>query len=547
VVVRPRRQTVASRCCASEPVYNRGVLQRRAFLPVLLILASCVDRGPGPQGKKIDPSYVRDNVLKEVPAGIDHVDVDLGGKVTYVGSRLVYPDGRDASIGLAPGGTIRVISYWQVKQPVGRGWKIFRLVRGGPTSADFMNLGPTDIEIGHPLHTWKAGEVIQDAQDITLRPDWRSQTATLYIGLVADGGHQLGDRMAASGPNTLDRAVVARTINVDLTKAPPPQGTVYVPHALGPITIDGIAGEPGWGAAAASPELATADGSSDPVGKALARMTWDEQNLYLFVQISDSDVFSSFKTHDEPIWKQDCVEMFIDADGNRRGYVELQVNPNNTTFDSFFATTRAQPGDEKWDSGMVTAVKVRGTADKGGDADQGWDVEIAIPLAAVKGRDMGMGVILPPSVGHRWRMNVVRVDYRSNGGNPAVASWNRIGYGDFHALDRMLTVVFADSNGSITPGPGSVMGSGSGAGSAMGSGAGSAMGSGAGSAMGSAAVAPGSATPLVVKGNVSAPAAPAADSAAAAKTNRAPAPPTTPAAPAAGSAAAGSASGSAAH
>ena len=55
--------------------------------------------------------------------------------------------------------------------------------------------------------------------------------------------------------------------------------------------------------------------------------------------------------------------MFIDADGNRRGYVELQVNPNNATFDSWFATTRAQPGDRAWDSGMVTAVKVRGTAE----------------------------------------------------------------------------------------------------------------------------------------------------------------------------------------
>lgn len=493
-------------------MYNRGVLPR--YLQILLgvVLVSlgpaCVDRGPGPQGKKIDPSYIRENVLKDVPAGIERVDVDLGGKVTYVGSKLVYLDGRDVSAPLAPGGSVRIISYWQVKQPVGRGWKIFRLLRGGPTSADFMNLSPTDIEIGHPVHTWKAGEVIQDTQDIILRPDWRSQTATLYVGLVADGGHQLGDRMAASGPNTLDRAVIARTIQVDLTKAPPPQGTVYIPHAAGPILVDGLAGEPGWGTAATSPELSTADGSSDPVGKTIARMTWDEQNLYLFVQITDTDVFSSYKTHDEPIWKQDCVEMFIDADGNRRGYVELQVNPNNTTFDSFFATTRAQPGDEKWDSGMVTAVKMRGTADKGGDTDQGWDVEIAIPLTAVKGRDAAMGVRLPPNVGDRWRLNVVRVDYRSNGGNPAVSSWNRIGYGDFHALDRMLTVVFADQSGSITP-----TAQGAGAGSASGSATGSATGSGSAAVVppstGSAAVAPpttGSATVVPpLTGNVAVP------------------------------------------
>lgn len=422
-------------------------------LLLLALVAGCVDRGPGPKGKKIEASYVRNNLLTTVPNDIERIDVDLGGKVTYVGSKIAYADGKPPTTPWAPAQSIRIVHYWQVKEPVGKGWRIFRLVRGQPGTVDFMNLGQTDMEIGHPPHKWKAGEIIQDTHDIVLRPDWRSTKATLYVGLVADGGNQLGDRMAASGPRVVDRAVVARTIEVDLSKAPPPAGTVHVPRATGAIVIDGVATDPGWATAATSAELVSAEGSPDSNGRAIARMTWDETNLYVFVQITDTDIFSQYKAHDEPIWKQDVVELFIDADGNRRGYVELQVNPNNTTFDSFFATTRAQPGDETWDANMVTAVKVRGTADKAGDADQGWDVEIAIPLAAVKGRDEAMGVRIPPQVGDRWRMNVVRVDYRSNGGNPAVSSWNRIGYGDFHALDRMLTVVFADPQGGIVAKP----------------------------------------------------------------------------------------------
>ncbi len=493
----------------------------RTSLLLVLAVAACVDRGPGPKAKKIDPGYVKENLLREVPAGIDRLDVDLGGKVVYLGSKLVYLDGKNPATPLAPGGAVRVVSYWQVKQPPGRGWQIFRLIKGAQMSADYMALPQSDMEIGHPVRTWKAGEIIQDAPDIVLRPDWRSPTATLQIGLIADGGHQLGDRMQATGqPGTVaDRAIIAQTITVDLTKAPPPLGTIHVPHAAGPITIDGIGTEPGWANAVASTDFVTADGSPDPVGKTMARMTWDEQNLYLFVQVTDTDVFSSYKTHDDPIWKQDCVEMFIDADGNRRGYVELQVNPNNTTFDSFFATTRAQPGDEKWDAGMVTAVKVRGTADKGGDADQGWDVEIAIPLAAVKGRDEGMHVRLPPQVGDRWRLNVVRVDYRSNGGSPSVASWNRIGYGDFHALDRMLNVVFADATGAITPGASTQGAQGSGAGSAAVPATGSAAGSGSAtgsasapgprsrSAAGSAASGSAAPAPIVAPGKAIAPGA----------------------------------------
>jgi Carbohydrate family 9 binding domain-like len=441
----------------------------------LVAWGACVDKGPGPQPKKIDPSYVAEHLLAGPPAGeFPRLEVSLGGKVVYVGNTV------DKAV-VAPGQTVRVTHYWRVVQPVGPGWRVFALVRGAPNTADFMNLPATDMQIAHGPATWKAGELIEDIQDITLRPDWHSATATLYAGLIAAGEHGIGDRMAASGPHTEDRAVIARVIDVDLSKAPPPPGTVYVPRAVEPILVDGVASEPAWAAAATSPELATAEGSADPVGKAIAKLTWDDQFLYAFVSVTDSDVVSEYKNHDEPLWKQDCVELFIDADGNRRGYVELQVNPNNATFDSWFATTRAQPGDVRWDSGMQTAVKLRGTTNPG-DTDQGWDVEIAIPWQAVRGRDEAMAVHLPPQIGDRWRLNVVRVDVRTGDKIQQASSWNRISSADFHALDRMLTAVFADASGSIHP---SAAGAGSNAGTTMNAGGASAAmaGSGAGAAM----------------------------------------------------------------
>jgi hypothetical protein len=457
----------------------------------LVASVGCVDQGPGPQPKKLDPSYVAEHLLARPPTGERlRLEVPIGGKVVYVGNSIDRPS-------VAPGQTVRVTHYWRVISPIGPGWKVFTLVRGAPNTADFMNLPATDMEIAHGPASWKAGELIEDVQDVTLRPDWRSATATLSVGLIAIGAHGAGDRMAASGAHTQDRAVIARVIDVDLSKAPPPPGTVHVPRAPGPITIDGVASEPAWAAAATSPELATAEGSADPVGKATARLTWDDEFLYAFVSITDSDIVSEYKNHDDPLWKQDCVELFIDADGNRRGYVELQVNPNNATFDSWFATTRAQPGDPSWDSGMLTAVKLRGTTVPG-DTDQGWDAELAIPWQAVRGRDEAMAVRLPPQVGDRWRLNVVRVDVKTGDKNQQASSWNRITSADFHALDRMLTAVFADSTGSIVAAPlgapagaGSASGAPAGVGSASGSaaGVGSASGSaaGAGSASGSAA------------------------------------------------------------
>jgi hypothetical protein len=278
---------------------------------------------------------------------------------------------------------------------------------------------------------------------------------------------------------------------------------VHVPRAQGEITIDGLAGEPSWASAATMPEFAAAEGSREPNGKTTAKLLWDDENLYVYASILDTDIYSEFTQQDDPLWKADCVEVFIDADGNRSGYVELQVSPNNVTFDSWFAGPRSSRGDEAWDSGMRTAVKVSGTGNVKNDGDRGWEVEIAIPLAAVKGRADAMQVAIPPAVGDRWRMNVVRVDRQSKGEIASVSSWNQIGMSDFHALDRMLTVVFADATGSILPAQPAAPGggeSGSVAPSATQGSAAPAQGSAAPS-QGSAAPAQGSAAPTPSQGS----------------------------------------------
>ncbi|MDB4963682.1 MAG: putative lipoprotein [Myxococcales bacterium] len=419
-----------------------------------LIGGGCVDQGSGPQPKRVDPGFVGKHLLQAPPPMTATLDVTLGGKVVYLGNTI---DVERA----VPGAALKITHYWKVLAPVGPGWQVFSLLRGEPNKPDFMNLPATEMQRAHGPATWTPGEIIEDEQEIFVRPDWRSHEATLLVGLIQVGAHGVGDRMAATGAQVKDRAVIAHKLDVDLSKAPPPPGTVNVPYARGPIAIDGMALDEGWMGVAQSPDWLTAEGSPEPVGKATGRMTWDEQNLYVFANVVDSEVFSEFKNQDDPLWKQDAIEMFIDADGNRRGYVELQVNPNNATFDSWFAQGRAAKGDEAWDSGMVTAVKL--------NPNQGWDVEIAIPWAAIKGKDDAMSVRLPPQVGDRWRMNLVRVDKKTAAQNPTASSWNRITYQDWHGLDRMLTVVFADIAGGVVPGtnvrplppPGTGAGSGS--------------------------------------------------------------------------------------
>src|SRR5688572_5216091 len=281
---------------------------RLALVAILAI--GCVEQGPGPQPKKIDPTYVQDHLVSAAPAGITKFDVAVGeGIAIYLGNKL------DRTT-IAPGQAITITHYWKVLRSPGPQWKVFTLVRGPAGTADFMNLPSTDMQIAHGPGTWEPGEIIEDIQTIHLRPDWRSKEATVLVGLIEQGKHGTLDRMSVAGPRTKDNTIVAAVLEVDLSRAPPPKGTIHITRTQGPIAIDGAASESGW-LGIPHAELVTAQGGQDPTGKAVARMTWDDQYLYLFVSITDTDIVSPFKQQDDPLWKGDCVEIFIDADGNR--------------------------------------------------------------------------------------------------------------------------------------------------------------------------------------------------------------------------------------
>jgi Carbohydrate family 9 binding domain-like len=372
-----------------------------------------------------------------VEADVDAVDAVDATAATAAGEPSVPPLPPKAPkagplTALIPGEPVRIRHFWRVLRPPGDHLRVFTYVRGDGASPDFMNLDDSPMRSAHPPESWRAGEIIQDAQSFVLRPDWRAPSATILVGLMRRGGHGLTDRVVVKRGAAQANAAVVVTLPVDLSKAPPPPGTVRVEKTSSPIVVDGRGDEPAWTATPWSSDFPTAEGSPEPTGLARAKLSWDEANLYALVHVEDSEVASPYTQHDDPLWKADCVELFIDADGNRQQYIELQVNPNNAQFDSYFATTRAQPGDLTFSSGMTTQV-VRGGA--------GWDVELAIPWPAVRGMDPAMAVRLPPQPGDQLRLNVVRVDKRATAKNVTASSWNRITYADFHALDRMLTVV----------------------------------------------------------------------------------------------------------
>ena len=125
-----------------------------------------------------------------------------------------------------------------------------------------------------------------------------------------------------------------------------------------------------------------------------AKILWDNRNLYFAFENADTDVWSTLTKRDDKLWTQEADEIMIDADGNGQTYIELQVAPNGTIFDTYLPTVRKyedsiNPKRKQfdWNSRVKAAVKVDGTLNKREDQDKSWTVELALPLADVNGLD----------------------------------------------------------------------------------------------------------------------------------------------------------------
>jgi len=413
----------------------------------MLPLYACVEQSQEPQPTEEDVQGARVHVLSKPPAprypsqGV--LQNSTSGRVAYLGVDVDTDN-------VTPGQPFTLTHYFRVEQPAPEGWRLFVHLdspdRRAHLTADHVPVGGK-----YPVHRWQAGEIIRDIHKVVVPATWPVDKVQIYVGLWKGQARYT----VASGRQDGQNRLLAVELPVRGVAAPSPAPLKrLLVRRLTPgtgITVDGKLDEPAWkDAASTGPFVNTLDGSPAEAGRASsARALWDQNNLYVAFEFQDSDVWNTLEKHDDKLWLQDAAELFIDADGDRRTYIELQVSPRNVTFDSWLPTYRAN--DNAWDAPTVTAVQVQGTVNKSDDKDTGWTVEMQIPLTAARGRLENMRGV-PPTVGTEWRVNFFRMDHLT--GKPHGATgWSPPLVGDFHALDRFGVLVFADEQGQLTPPP----------------------------------------------------------------------------------------------
>ncbi len=425
----------------------RNLAIRLAVVPMLLVLGACVEQQPDKPSAD-DLKIAQQNLLSSPPAPRYPVNADLDGKVVFLGmdvDPLPAEGGKDLTL----------TQYWKVVAAPGDGWKTFTHVEG-PGKQSYVNADHVPIDGKYPVSVWKAGDIIRDVHTVKLPDAWSYPVVEVYVGLWRGS-----TRMPVkTGAHDNEGRVLAASIPVRAAAAETRKRYVARFVAKGP-KLDGKLDDAVWTAAASTgPFVNTMTGAPvQPMMHTEAKLLWDKKNLYVGFENTDDDVWTDLGKRDDKLWTEEADELMIDADGNGRTYIELQVAPNGNIFDTYLPSPRRYEDtvDPKlkpfsWNSKMIAKVHVDGTLNKRDDQDKGWTTELALPLEDVKGMDDKSAVRLPPQPGDVWRINMYRMDL-PKGKPQQAAGWSPPMVGDFHALARFGELVFADADGKPVPPP----------------------------------------------------------------------------------------------
>ncbi len=193
---------------------------------------------------------------------------------------------------------------------------------------------------------------------------------------------------------------------------PSEQYVVYRTDA--PVLLDGKADEPDWQRAEWTADFVDIEGENKPrpLYRTRMKMLWDTGNLYLYAELEEPDIWAYYKEHDQIIFQENDIEVFIDPDGDTHNYFEFEVNAQNTLFDLFLPKPYRNGSRPlvTWNaSGFESAVSIDGTLNNPTDTDTKWGVEMKIPFSDLRTDEQ----VEVPVDGQIWRINFSRVEWRT--------------------------------------------------------------------------------------------------------------------------------------
>jgi putative heme-binding domain-containing protein len=212
-----------------------------------------------------------------------------------------------------------------------------------------------------------------------------------------------------------------------------------IQRASSPIVIDAKLDEPAWRDARPMGDFTFNWYESGVKEQTVAKMLWDDDNLYVSWYVHDKHISAFEKQRHGPVSKDDCVEIFIAPNPDKpKNYYTWEINAIGTMLNrnkSDWYTLGAT-----WEpEGVEYRATFQGAGKKEeSPGDDHWIVEMKVPFRNFI-RDAAH---TPPSEGDEWRLNVNRIGGKTN---RQLSSWSPIPppLTGFHSPEAFGRIVFA--------------------------------------------------------------------------------------------------------
>ncbi len=391
---------------------------------LISVLLCCRDEqaGPKPQRQSAQMRAVGVKTVEKLPP------VTFSSGATWANQTVTYLGAQVEPTNARPGQEVTVRHFFQSTQAAPKGFRFFAHLVDADSLQQLANVDHEIQQGAAPLGTWPPGAIVEDVHRFVLPAG--AHRLQVMIGFWNDTGRLPVDTQGLSDGAARVRGPSFTGSAQDDLKEYQAKRVAKAPK------IDGVLDDAVWKDVPVEILVTSFDGQKTRA-KTTFQIAYDDENLYVAFDCEDADVWGTFRKKDDPIYTEDAVEVFFDADGDGRTYNELQVSPHNVNFDASFVARRSDlDAAKRWESGMQSAVFIRGTLDDD-KADEGWSAELRIPIKSLTAVPH-----VPPQPGDVWRFNAYRLEHFVRRENIEGQAFSPLFVGDFHALNRFARLRF---------------------------------------------------------------------------------------------------------
>ena len=281
-------------------------------------------------------------------------------------------------------------------------------VRGGSTKLRFIygiqNKGYNNLQMdikkkekGHWYHVlvgWSEEKIVMqlDGEEKELEVDPRIVPVENFKNMRL--GFTKGCPIA-EGLTDIDTLIIYDRSPEELSR------TEHLPYVVvgrrkGEIHIDGSLKEKGWGNSVLLTGFVDIRRGLYSLFQPSVYLLYDEKFLYIGVESpleEGKELVSNAETRDSPVWRDDCVEIYLDPTPQTIDAYQIVINSKGTIFDEILNRNNEKGNDDvTWNiEGMEVGNRVE---------ENRWTLEVKIPFSSLG--------VKSPEEGREWLFNVCR-------------------------------------------------------------------------------------------------------------------------------------------